>query len=441
MTYKRNPLAIAVAVATLALSACGESDLPEYHLDVLAEAQRAQNEQELGAATPTNEDTLTGETAGTDDSAGSTGTSSTSGSDSSDSSEDTAGSDSTDGADGSEGTAGSDSSGSTDGTDASEGTAGSDSSGGTDGTDSSEGTDGSDSSGGTDGTDAVEGTDGASTTDSGGSDTAAGNGTGDDTSSLDTTSVQNLDLVNDFQLVFADEFDGNSLDFTQWKTRLEWGPDLIINEEQQYYVDTESLPDFGYDPFRVEGGTLTISAIPTPAELSASASGQPWLSGVLTTATRFDMQYGYIEARVDLPVGAGVWPSLWMLSSDYNETDLKPRVFIAEYNGGQPGSIFHNYQYEDTNGAVRSPGQFRVQEETLADGFHTLGLSWTPDDLVYYINGEPRYRVVGDRLPQQAMYLILNLAIGGVWVDEPDASTPNPVELTVDYVRIYEPKP
>jgi len=42
-------------------------------------------------------------------------------------------------------------------------------------------------------------------------------------------------------------------------------------------------------------------------------------------------------------------------------------------------------------------------------------------------------------LPQQDMYLILNLAIGGVWVDEPDASTPSPAELIVDYVRIYEP--
>lgn len=356
MRLMRKRSLLGVAIATLTLAACGESDLPEHHKELLDDAELAQEERELAAANQSTEDTLT--------------TGSDTGSETAEES-------------------------------ASEST-------------------------------------GADNSDTNDSDT--GTGTGSDTSAETgaSTTVQNLDIENDYELVFADEFSGNALDFTKWKTSLEWGADLIINEEQQYYVDTESLPDFGYDPFSLADGQLTISAIPTPSELLESAANQPWLSGVLTTATRFDMLYGYVEARVDVPVGSALWSSFWMLSSDFNETALRPRVFIGEYDGGRPTSLFHNYQYEDSDGAVRSPGQFRIDEGSLPDGFHTLGLAWTPDDLVYYIDGEPRYRVVGDRLPQQAMYLILNLAIGGVWVSDVDSSTPDPAELIIDYVRVYE---
>ena len=206
----------------------------------------------------------------------------------------------------------------------------------------------------------------------------------------------------------------------------------------QYYVDAESISDFGFNPFELSGETLTINAVPTPEPLLEAANGQPYLSGVLSTATRYEMQFGYVEARMDLPAGIGLWSSFWMLASDYNETALRPRMFISEYSGGRPDSIYHNFQYEDADGAVRSPGQFKVEDETLSEGFHTVGLAWTPEDLVFYLDGEPQYRVIGDRIPQQAMYLILNLAVGGVWVNDPDETTPNPAQLVIDYVRVYE---
>lgn len=247
--------------------------------------------------------------------------------------------------------------------------------------------------------------------------------------------VQGIDLSG-YSLIMADEFQGEAIDVSRWKTAYEWGPDLIINGEQQYYIDAENQPGFGHEPFVLDGETLTIQARRTPDELLSTANGQPWLSGVLSSATRFEVQYGYIEARVDLPEGTGLWPAFWMLASDLD--GLKPRTFIAEYDGARPDAIFHDYQYEDEDGNVRSPGQFQVDQPRLADGFHTLGISWTPEELVYYVDGVARYRVIGDRLPQQPMYLVLNLAIGGVWVDEPDDSTPDRPALVIDYVRVWQ---
>ena len=68
--------------------------------------------------------------------------------------------------------------------------------------------------------------------------------------------VQNHDLSNtayfldEFELVFEDDFDGDTIDETRWNTELVFGDETIINSEQQYFVDTQDEPDFGYDPFK-----------------------------------------------------------------------------------------------------------------------------------------------------------------------------------------------
>jgi beta-glucanase (GH16 family) len=37
----------------------------------------------------------------------------------------------------------------------------------------------------------------------------------------------------------------------------------------------------------------------------------------------------------------------------------------------------------------------------------------------------------------QSSFIILNLAIGGDWPGNPNAGTPFPAEMLVDYVRVY----
>jgi len=69
------------------------------------------------------------------------------------------------------------------------------------------------------------------------------------------------DTSAEYKLVFEDNFDGGSLDRNRWDTEFLWGPGVIINNEQQYYVNEGQ---FGYDPFTVTNGQLTISAIKAP---------------------------------------------------------------------------------------------------------------------------------------------------------------------------------
>lgn len=244
--------------------------------------------------------------------------------------------------------------------------------------------------------------------------------------------------LSQYDLVFSDDFDGNSLDPRNWNTSLAWGPDFVIYEQQQYYVDTDTNPDFGYDPFTVADGNLTISAVPTPENLRAAANEQPWLSGVLTTRDTFDLTYGYIEMRVDVPVGRGLWPALWMLGSGSN--GLKPETYIFEHNGATPDSVFHNYNYTGSDNLTRSPGQQEVLNTNLSQGFHTIGLRWSAGELLFYVDDQPTYRIIGENVAAEDMYLILNLAVGGNWAGSPDGATVFPADLIVDYVRVYQPR-
>lgn len=242
--------------------------------------------------------------------------------------------------------------------------------------------------------------------------------------------------LSGYNLVFSDEFQGDTLDATKWTTALTWGPDLVVYNQLQYYVDTQNDADFGYNPFSLDGEVLTITATETPEELRSAANEQAWLSGALTTAGKFDFTYGYAEASIELQAGRGLWPAFWMLSTDFD--NLKPELFIMEYDGSKPTSLFHNYNYTDTDGNLRSPGQWEVSSEAFSEGFQKVGVAWSPEELLFYINDVPRYRIVGENVSSQNMYLIMSLAVGGIWPGAPDATTPSPASTRVDYVRVYQ---
>jgi beta-glucanase (GH16 family) len=244
-----------------------------------------------------------------------------------------------------------------------------------------------------------------------------------------------LDL-SEYDLIFSEEFSSDSIDATKWNTVLSWGADFVIYNQLQYYVDSLNDPEFGYDPFTLDNGALTISAIETPENLRAAANEQAWLSGVLSSAGKFDLTYGYIEARVKVEQGLGLWPAFWLLSSDFG--GLRPELFVMEYDGAKPDSVFHNYNYQDSNGDLRSVGQREVTSDGFSTGFHTVGVRWSEQELLFYIDGTPSYRVVGEEVPAQPMHLIINLAVGGIWPGAPDGTTPRPASMQIDYIRAYQ---
>ena len=69
------------------------------------------------------------------------------------------------------------------------------------------------------------------------------------------------DPAGEYKLVFEDNFDGNELDRNKWDAEFLWGPGVVINNERQYYVNEDQ---FGYNPFKMGDGMLSIEAIKSP---------------------------------------------------------------------------------------------------------------------------------------------------------------------------------
>ncbi len=246
--------------------------------------------------------------------------------------------------------------------------------------------------------------------------------------------------LDEYELVFSDEFQGTSLDFSKWATSYLWGPNIIINSEEQYYVDTRSDPDFGYDPFKLDGEVLTINSVPTPAALSDKALGQPYLSGVITSRDAFNFTYGYAEARARTPFGRGFWSAFWLLNTNYDGGD-EPEIDIMEHIGHNQDTAYHTYHYYDHSGdttTLHSTESMPVTGIDYTSDFHTFAVDWSPGTLVFYVDGVETHRINDPRVSNVDMYVIANTAIGGWWPGSPDATTEFPAEYALDYIRVYQ---
>jgi len=274
-------------------------------------------------------------------------------------------------------------------------------------------------------------------------------------------------FIYQFELIWSDEFDQDTLDDTKWTTSLTWRQEdqNIINGEMQYFVDTQTNPDFGYNPFILNGETLTISAIRTPPELIDKALGQPFLSGALSThelrsgqndsngnliADKFGTTYGYVEGRLRVGQKSGMLTSFYLFRRWAAEHS--PEIDIIEYLGDNPfgdEKAFQTYHYRDVThqNTLSTPtmvypreGGALAERQDLA-GFHNYSVLWEPNLVIWYINGREIQRLTGPQISRQSMNVILYLVTGSAWAPRPADDANFPFEIEIDYVRAYKRKP
>jgi beta-glucanase (GH16 family) len=249
-------------------------------------------------------------------------------------------------------------------------------------------------------------------------------------------------------LVWSDEFNGlNGVAPDSAKWTYDTGGGGFGNGELQIYCSPGSNQS-PCDPantniFQNGAGQLVIRA---------RNSGGTWTSGRMKTQGRVQFQYGRIEARLRLPVGAGLWPAFWMLGTDITsvgwpqcgEQDIME--WVPQYGPSTTSSAIHGPGYSGGNSVGRSvtfPGGGRVDD----GNFHVYGVIWSPNQMQFYRDDHTRpfFTVTPANIPggtqwvyNHPFFLILNLAIGGGFPGPPNSSTPNPATMLVDWVRVYQ---
>lgn len=252
--------------------------------------------------------------------------------------------------------------------------------------------------------------------------------------------------TREWKLVWSDEFNGpnrSGVDASKWVSETGgggWG-----NNELEYYtsrVDNASQQD----------GNLVIKVL-SEKYTGADGVSRNYTSARLKTLGKFSQAYGRFEARIKIPRGQGIWPAFWMLGDDIDKPASDKsgwptcgEIDIMENIGKEPGLVhgtIHGPGYSGEHGIgapYALPGG-----QPFADDFHIFAVEWEPNAIRFYVDDHLYTTRTPADLPKGAkwvydhpFFLLLNVAVGGYWPGNPDATSTFPQTMLVDYVRVYE---
>ncbi|MFD1985784.1 family 16 glycosylhydrolase [Mesorhizobium newzealandense] len=238
-------------------------------------------------------------------------------------------------------------------------------------------------------------------------------------------------------LTFSDEF--NTLNLWNgssgtWDTNFWWGgangSSLTGNGELQWYIDTSYAPTKSVNPFSVDDGVLTITAARTPEAIKPYINNYQYTSGLLTTHESFAQTYGYFEIRADMPEKQGAWPAFWLLPEDGS---WPPELDAIEMTGQDPNKLLLTSHTNET-GTHTTVSSTPFVSDT--GGFHTYGVLWTEDELVWYFDNVEVAHAATPADMHEPMYMLVDLAVGGI-AGAPADGLATPAEMQIDYIHAY----
>jgi len=236
----------------------------------------------------------------------------------------------------------------------------------------------------------------------------AGQGAGDEFLPL-------LPAGKSWRLAWADEFDGKTIDASKWEVLGDW------KRRDGYWVRDDSYLDG-------EGHLV----------LRTKKDGDRYTCGAVRTKGRFEHRYGYWVCRCKFPKQPGHWPAFWLMADgvgkvgdggrDGTEIDIMEKPWRDD-------RTTQNLHWDGYGKEHQSAGtQFSVPG--LSEGFHTFGLLWTPQEYVFYVNGQETWRTSAGGVSQVPEFAKLTEEIGTWGGDIKQA--PLPDSFVVDYVRVYD---
>jgi len=171
-----------------------------------------------------------------------------------------------------------------------------------------------------------------------------------------------------------------------------------------------------------------------------------YTSARIRTKGLFSQAYGRFEASIKLPLGKGIWPAFWMLGDDIDSAGWPKcgEIDIFE-NIGEPSISYSTLHGPGYSGAHGISAKFALPAgEAVNTGFHIYAVEWAPNDIKFFLDD----KLIAERTPadlpagtkwvyDHPFFIILNVAVGGAWPGNPDATTKFPQKMLVNYVRVY----
>jgi beta-glucanase (GH16 family) len=248
------------------------------------------------------------------------------------------------------------------------------------------------------------------------------------------------------EVIFFDDFSGNSLDRTKWNVRVTGG---TVNNEQQAYVDSALTISIvhGAQAEGAQNGALVLQPHFAPGFTTKEGKKFDFISGRIDSRSKVEFMYGTASARIKLTEGSGLWPAWWILGK--GRWPESGEIDILEYVGEKDwaSAAVHGPGY---SGETPFVDRLYFPKNNDVTNWHIYTVEWTPETMVFKYDDITMFRVTkpmvehfGKWTFDNEKFMILNFALGGAYpvkingVKEPYFGLP---ASTVELIRNKQSK-
>ncbi|MBD3109824.1 family 16 glycosylhydrolase [Bacillus sp. AGMB 02131] len=228
----------------------------------------------------------------------------------------------------------------------------------------------------------------------------------------DLSKEEKQQLIDDKWLIVWNE-DFSELDKTKWNLIDE---DINYNSELQYYR-----------PENVEIKENSLYLIGKDEDYR----DHNYTSGKVTTENKFELMYGKIEFKAKTDYATGSFPAVWLSATD---EDYLPEIDIFEAVGKEYGYAFYVNHWREGEKLKNENTNIQL---TDPEDFHTYSIEWNKDEIKWFVDDEHIFTST-EGIPNESMYLIMNLVIGGNWPGSPNEKTKFPINFVIKDLKVMK---
>lgn len=252
-------------------------------------------------------------------------------------------------------------------------------------------------------------------------------------------------VKGDWKLTLNEEFDGGTVNPDIWSTRLAYGGPA--REDAQRYRDQNVVLKDGKAHLKLEHSLGHQYDDPSLPE-------RDYAAGMLSSYDRWTQRYGYFEMRAKAPTAKGLGIVFGLIPDRGAEGDLNmhERRTSHDFNGkGMEMDIFrHKTEWGIGRVAYSTrwggPAGTHIQKHwgdsyvyfgKTKNDWHTYGMLWEADHLVWYIDGVQKGEWRSEAIADVQCYLSITMPIANYDANRV-ANEALPDSWDIDYIRVWQ---
>ena len=222
---------------------------------------------------------------------------------------------------------------------------------------------------------------------------------------------------NVYVLAFQDEFDGNSLDTEKW----------VYRTDSKHWSTQEP------DNVEIRDWNLLLHL------KKEQSKGMEYTGAGIISKERYG--FGYYEASMKVPPGAGWHNSFWLMDHDGSGSTATQsstiEIDIIENDSKNPtkyGVNFHRWKDKHI-----SIGHKVIESPDMSKDFQIFACVYTPDYVKFFMNGVEVHQIDISDMPKAPQNIWLTSI--ATWLGKTEAVDDDqlPAKVEFEYVRYYKP--